>query len=218
MVPEQQKLNKEYWEEYVEIQPKNNATKKEKNELKEFNKKRKEEWKHELPSVLESLKLNLDLLFELSKVLNIDENEKKIVDNMLHKNGENLFIQKPIDNCYRFNLSETSNNINYADYIEYFDNNTFSMPISIISKYSKFEATYSNQNTSKTYDFWECKQVVRKDDEVFVTIGKVDFKIDKDTKLQIDFNPIGDTDSKVYTTKFVNDGLWWIFSGFDKIQ
>ena len=46
----------------------------------------------------------------------------------------------------------------------------------------------------------------------------IDFKVDKETKLHIDFNPLGEKDSKVYTADFVNDGWIGIFNGFERVN
>lgn len=238
LVPEQRKMNKEYNADFVEQKPKERATKKEKDEIKEFNKKRKEERDYEMAPIMESLKLNLDLLFELSKELKIDENEKKTIDNILHTDNEPLFIFLPLDNYYWFNLPEEDKDIDYGKYIETSGKDSFNIPIWCFGQNSDIRATYSNDDNTKTYDLWTY-HVDRKDKKVFVTLGIVDeklleknnydvnsitklkgidFKVNKETKMHVDFNPVGDEDSKVYTADFVNDGWIGIFNGFERVN
>ena len=238
LVPEQRKMNKEYNADFVEQKPKEGATKKEKDEIKEFNKKRKEERDYEMAPIMESLKLNLDLLFGLSKELKIDENEKETIDNILHTDNEPLFIFLPLDDYYWFNLPEEDKDIDYGKYIETSGKDSFRIPVSCFSQNSDIRATYSNQDNTKTYDLWTY-HVDRKDKKVFVTLGIVDeklleknnydvnsitklkgidFKVNKETKMHVDFNPVGDKDSKVYTADFVNDGWIGIFNGFERVN
>ena len=235
---EQRKMNNEYEADYVEQKPKDGATKKEIEETKEFNKKRKEERNYEMAPIMESLKLNLDLLFGISKELNIDENEKETIDNILHTDYEPLFIFLPLDDYYWFNLPEERKDIDYGKYIETSGNDSFNIPIWCFSQNSDIKATYSNKYNTKTYDLW-AYHVDRKKKKVFVTLGildeklleknnynidsktklkGIDFKLNKETKMHVDFNPVGDENSKVYAADFVNDGWIGIFNGFERIN
>ena len=222
LVPEQKKMNNEYENEYVEQKPKRNASEKEKKEIKEINefyKKRKEERKYEFPPILESLKLNLDLLFELAKLKGIDDTEKQNLDSILHIKGEKLFLFVPLDDNYKYNLSE---DINYADNIKTVSKDCLLIPIGFICEDSVIKATYQNSSTQKTY--YGSYSVDRKKKEVKITFNrkkggdykKIDFKVDKDTKLHIDFNPLGEENSKVYTADFINNGGIGIFNGFKR--
>ena len=56
-------------------------------------------------------------------------------------------------------------------------------------------------------------QLKRKDGDLY---KKMDFKVDKNTKLHLDFNPLGEDNSKVYTADFVNNGKIGLFNGFDR--
>lgn len=225
LVPEQRKMNNEYDADYVEQKPKDGATKKEKEEVKEFNKKRKEERKFELPPILESLRLNLDLLLELAKQKGINDIEKQTIDNILHTSGEALFLFHPLDDYYWYNLPEDIKNINYADYITTALNDGLEIPVYLMSELTDIKATYENMKDKKTYD-WFFYEVDRKEKIVKVRFKRkvgeeyknIDFKVDKETKLHIDFNPLGEKDSKVYTADFVNDGWIGIFNGFERVN
>ena len=225
LVPEQRKMNNEYDADYVEQKSKDGATKKEKEEVKEFNKKRKEERKFELPQILESLRLNLDLLLELAKQKGINDIEKQTIDNILHTSGEALFLFHPLDDYYWYNLPEDIKNINYADYITKALNDGLEIPVYLMSELTDIKATYENMKDKKTYD-WFFYEVDRKEKIVKVRFKRkegedyknIDFKVDKETKLHIDFNPLGEKDSKVYTADFVNDGWIGIFNGFERVN
>lgn len=86
----------------MEIKAESGATKREKEEVKQYNKMLKAERKVAVPPVNEALYLNCDLLFALADELNIDSREQAKIDAVLHENGENIFLTEALDNRFRF--------------------------------------------------------------------------------------------------------------------
>ena len=58
-----------------------------------------------LPPVYEPLVLNLDFLFEIAKEKNITQEEWNQIDGILHENGQDLFLVRPVDSLYRITNS-----------------------------------------------------------------------------------------------------------------
>lgn len=98
----QKGLNKTYLAEVKQVEKKKGATKREKKEIKEYNKAMKNERKIALPPVNESLYLNCDLLFALADKLDISQSEKDKIDSILHDNNKQMFLTKALDNRFWF--------------------------------------------------------------------------------------------------------------------
>ncbi|MCM1122601.1 MAG: hypothetical protein NC416_08460 [Eubacterium sp.] len=91
LVDEQRALNDSYLAEIQEEKADKDATKREKKEVKEYNKLIKEERKVALPPVSEALYLNCDLLFALAEKRNISSAERSKISSILHENGDSIF-------------------------------------------------------------------------------------------------------------------------------
>lgn len=229
LVPEQNKLNKEYLSDYVEVKARDGASKEEEKEIKEYNKKRKEEREYELPPILEPLELNCQLLFALAEKKKISESEKKTIDSILHNDNDYLFLLSPLDDLYWYNLSEEYKNIDYANDIQNVTKGWFDISINDISEESIVKATYTDtvSGNSKTYVYWY-PIVDRKKNIATIYINKyneekdkledIDFKVDKNTKLHIEIDPIPDGRCKKIVADFQNDGAFGIFNGFERIK
>ena len=102
LVDEQKELNAKYLADFNEAEASKNATKREKEEIKQYNKTLKAERKVALPPVSEALYLNCDLLFALANELNISSSEKRKIDSILHEKDESIFLMQEIDKRYWF--------------------------------------------------------------------------------------------------------------------
>ena len=159
LVDEQKSLNSSYLADIVEVKPGKDATKREKEEAKNYNKLIKEERKISLPPVSEALYLNSDLLFALAKERNVDANEQKRVEAILHENGENIFLTQALDDRFWFNKQTESLDKDQIDVS--FDGSAFIIPASCITDRSTIIATISGAGGTKTLDDWKVKSVKR---------------------------------------------------------
>lgn len=159
LVDEQKSLNSSYLADIVEVKPGKDATKREKEEAKNYNKLIKEERKISLPPVSEALYLNSDLLFALAKERNVDANEQKRVEAILHENGENIFLTQALDDRFWFNKQTESLDKDQIDVS--FDGSAFIIPASCVTDRSTIVATISGAGGTKTLDDWKVKSVKR---------------------------------------------------------
>ena len=159
LVDEQKSLNSSYLADIVEVNPGKDATKREKEEAKNYNKLIKEERKIALPPVSEALYLNSDLLFALAKERNIDANEQKRVEAILHENGENIFLTRALDDRFWFNKETESLDENQLEVS--FEGSTFIIPASCITDRSIIVATISGTNGTTTLEDWKVENVKR---------------------------------------------------------
>ena len=107
LVSAQKSLNETYIAPVQKTDVPEGATKDEKEQIKQTNKALTETRKTELPPVSEPLLLNCDLLFALADELNISKSEQQKIDDILHANGEALFLTEALDEQYRFDHSNT---------------------------------------------------------------------------------------------------------------
>lgn len=116
LVSEQRELNQKFLSPVVEVTTPKDATKDEKKQIKNYNKMLKEARKLELPPVYEPLQLNCDLLFAVTKKLNISAAEKNKIDGILHPNGEKLFITGTLDSAYWATKSASTDSLVGLEY------------------------------------------------------------------------------------------------------
>lgn len=102
LIAEQREMNAVYIAPVKETETPKDATKDEKNQIKDYNKMLKENRKKELAPVSEPLLLNCELLFALARELNLSEKEQSKVDSILHPSGEPAFLVQPLDARYWF--------------------------------------------------------------------------------------------------------------------
>lgn len=159
LVDEQKRLNAEYLSDVKEVKPGKDATKREKKEIKQYNKAIKAERKTALPPVSEALYLNAELLFGLAKEKKIDVTEQKKIENILHENGDVIFLAKALDDRFWFN--KTSSSVNVADISMEFDGTKIVIPASCIADRSKITVTVSGANGTKTFENWTVTEVKR---------------------------------------------------------
>lgn len=152
------KLNKEYLKDVEEEKCPEKASKQEKNEIKQYNKMRKEKRKTEVPPVYEPLELNCELLFSLSDKIEVKESEKSKVEEILRGKGdEQLFLTEPIDDMFRYDTTKDSNA--YSDVI--FTDKTIEVPAYYVSDFSDIKVTVKDSGKEKAYTDWTVSKVER---------------------------------------------------------
>lgn len=159
LVDEQKELNSTWLEDVQEVTASKNASKQEKEDIKQYNKLLKEERKTALPPVSEPLYLNCDLLFALAEKKGISYSEKVKIDAILHENGDNLFLVAPLDNCYRYTSSNSYPN---AESMEIsFDGKELTIPAYAVSSEARISVTVKDSTQTVTIDDWAISKVTR---------------------------------------------------------
>lgn len=159
LIDEQRNLNEKYLADIVKAETPQNATKREKEEIKQYNKMLKVERKTALPPISEALYLNCDLLFSLADELKISSKEKDEIDSILHENGNPIFLMQFIDNRFRFDKDETLN-IN-EDNLS-FDGEELVIPASYMALNSSISVIVNNAGNETVFDDWALSDVTRK--------------------------------------------------------
>lgn len=159
LVDSQRELNAAYLAAIEEVKPGKDATKREKQEIKEYNKLIKEERETALPPVNEALYLNCDLLFALAEKRNISATEQRKIDSILHVNGESIFLTEALDARFWFEKKATP--ISAADIEVSFDGEKLTLPAVCISDRSRVIVTISGPNGTTTINDWIVKEVKR---------------------------------------------------------
>ena len=156
LVDEQDALNHAYMAEITEEVAEKDATKREKQEIKEYNKYIKEKRKRELPPVSEAFYLNCELLFALAEELGISDSEKQVIDATIHENGQRIFLTETLDN--RFWASTSKESINSNDIAIEFDGEKIVIPANCLTE--RFTVTVSVSDGTVISD-WKVEKVER---------------------------------------------------------
>ena len=135
LVDDQKKLNNEYLSEVKTVKAEKNASKREKKEINQYNKAMKAERKIALPPVSEALYLNAETLFGLAEEKNISDAEKQKIDNILHENGQSIFLTKALDD--RFWFTKTTENFKAENINMEFDGSKIVLPASCFADRSR---------------------------------------------------------------------------------
>nr|WP_296464785.1 hypothetical protein [uncultured Acetatifactor sp.] len=159
LVDEQHELNAAYISDIEEEKVDKNATKREKEEVKQYNKLLKEERKVALPPVSESLYLNCDLLFALADQRNISSTEQSRIESILHENDEKIFLTEALDNKFWFDKSNKE--IDTNELTTTFDGDELSIPATCITAKSTVCVIVDGINGKITLDDWTVKKVER---------------------------------------------------------
>lgn len=153
---EQLDLNKVYLDPVVEKENEDGYTKRQKKEVKEYNKLINEKRKVEVPPVSEAFYLNCDLLFALADERNINISEKKKIDAIIHDKGEPVFLTQALDNQYW--ASERVNDINVDEIDIEFNGEKLVLPAILITDRSEIKVIISS---AKVLDDWTVAEVKR---------------------------------------------------------
>lgn len=155
----QKGLNKTYLAEVKQVEKKKGATKREKKEIKEYNKAMKNERKIALPPVNESLYLNCDLLFALADKLDISQSEKDKIDSILHDNNKQMFLTKALDN--RFWFDHKNDMVKAKDIAMEFNGKKLVVPATCVTDRSSIIVSVKRGKKKHVIKDWKVKEVVR---------------------------------------------------------
>lgn len=180
LVDEQKELNSGYLSDLEELTADAGATKRVKDEIKQYNKSLRAERKIALPPVSEALYLNVELLFGLANEMNISSAEKQKIDSILHSNGESIFLTKALDD--RFWFTKTAESLTTEDIDVEFDGSKLVIPASCITDRSKIIVTVSGTNGTTTFEEWEVTEVKRPKNSTDCSEYKVTLKINEADK------------------------------------
>lgn len=154
---EQRNLNTVYLADVKEVKASKDATKREKSEIKKYNKNLKEERKIALPPVSEALYLNCDLLFSLADKRTMTKKEKYNVDAVLHPDNDAIFLTKTLDDRFWFN-SKADSETEVSDIT--FDGEELVVPVTMITDRSIISVTVKGDN-GVAFDDWSVDKVDR---------------------------------------------------------
>lgn len=152
---EQRKQNRNYTSTFIEAEVQPGATKDQKKEVKNYNKKAKAEHDIALPPVYQPLLVNCDLLFALADKLEVPDESRLRIEGVLHPNGEALFLTKPIDDCYRM-----AGNANRDEDEVRFEGTKIVLPASLLSADSIIKVT-TGEKPKEVLGNWTVKKVKR---------------------------------------------------------
>lgn len=155
----QKELNKTYLAEVKQVEKKKSATKREKKEIKEYNKALKNERKIALHPVNESLYLNCDLLFALADKLDISQLEKDKIDSILHDNNKQMFLTKALDN--RFWFDHKNDMVKAKDITLEFNGKKLVVPATCVTDRSSIIVSVKRGKKKHVIKDWKVKEVVR---------------------------------------------------------
>lgn len=219
LVDAQRSLNASYLAEYKEIEPQKDATKRQKDEIKSYNKLMKEEREIALPPVNEALYLNCDLLFALASERNIPDSEKNRIEDILHVNGERLFLTKSLDDRFWFTGDHTP--VLESEIAVEFDGDELTLPAVCVTDRSVVYATVTGANGSTTIlNDWVVTEVDRSnasDSDTFLVTYESELGDDYDYEvgdsITITVIPVEETPENCFEFKFtVNRGNIWFVS------
>lgn len=207
LVDEQKSLNTTYLADIKKEQAGKDATKREKKDIKRYNKLLEDERKVALPPVSEALYLNCDLLFALADKINIPDKEKDRIDAILHENGENIFLTDALDD--RFWFEKKDRVINAEELDVSFSGDEFSIPAACLTERSIVSATVSGEEGEFELDDWMVTNVKRPKNalcsEFIVTFaskkGK-DYKYSAGDKIIIEITPVEETPEEQISIAF----------------
>lgn len=158
LVGAQRETNTAYLAPVQEAKADKDATKREKDEVNQYNKIIKEERKTALPPVNEALYLNCDLLFALAEQRNVPETEKARIEAILHENGDNIFLTDALDERFWFTskheIDEDTINIEY-------DGKKLVIPATCVTERSVVTVTIFDNSGKTVLDDWKVTGVKR---------------------------------------------------------
>lgn len=204
LVDNQRNLNSAYLAPVQEATIGKGATKREKNEVKQYNKLLKAERKTALPPVSEALYLNCDMLFALAQELNIGPDEQNRIESILHENGEKIFLSDALDNRFWFSRQTE---IEPDQILVTFDGEKLSLPVEYITDRSSIVVSVSGKNGKAFFQDWKVESVERPKkasfNEFIVILSSKDsasYKYQSGDRITISVMPI--QESPEYTFEF----------------
>lgn len=220
LVGEQKTLNEAYLNPVKKEPVPKDATKREKQEIDEYNNLIIQKRKTELPPVSEAFYLNCELLFALADELNVFDDEKIDIDKTIHENDNGIFLNRAIDN--RFWASKNVPEIDSNDIDVEFDGEKLVIPAGYVTDNSVITATTSNGTILKD---WTVAEVNRPKDstdfaEFTATLTSKEgkqYKYSESETITITVVPISDAQDETleFNFKVVAKKKLFVFNGVE---
>lgn len=209
LVYEQKDLNEAYLAPVDEEENKDGYTKRQKEEVKDYNKLLNEKRKVELPPVNEAFYLNLDLLMSLADERNISIGEKKKIDAIVHENGDSIFLTDALDHRYWANKKVAE--IDSDDIEIEFNGDKLVIPASCITDRYEIKVSISGGVILDDWVVSEVKRPKNSEDvsEFMVTLTSKEGKEHTYTtgeKITITVIPVADTPDETIDFKYEVNG------------
>ncbi len=153
LVRTQHSMNEAFLNQVTEITVPKDAKKDEKKEINDYNKMLKEIRKKETAPVYEPMQLSCDLLFALANEIGISEAEETRIDHILHPNGAQLFLTKPVDDLYWFDKSHVQEQKPEIEFM----GNIIIVPAAFLTEDSTIRVVVSETE----FDDWSMNEVRR---------------------------------------------------------
>ncbi len=160
LIGKQKSQNSAYLADVVKQVVPKGASEGEKKEIENYNKQMEADRKLALPPVYEPLLLNCELLFSLAEKLEISDDAKANVDEILHENGGNLFLIPTLDNEYSF----ANNKPNDSSAIDIsFNGRELIVPAKYVTNNASITVTVTvpEENDVVTFTDWKLTKVER---------------------------------------------------------
>lgn len=207
LVEEQQNLNAAYIAPINKENAGKSATKRQKDEIKEYNKLIGERRKVELPPVSEAFYLNCDLLFALAKQRNISYAEKARIESIIHDNGGSIFLTTVLDNRFWF---DDHNETVLNDLPSNYSGGVLEIPASCVTDRADIAVTVVRGKETTVFTDWMVEKVIRPKNgsvedfmAVFESKTADDFKFQEGDIVTITVIPV--TEAPEETIDFVFD-------------
>ena len=204
LVESQKELNLAYLSDIQEVSVNKEAEDedREKKEVKQYNKLLKAQRKVELPPVDEALYLNCDLLFALAEKLDISVDEQKKIDDILHENGEPVFLTQALDEKFWFESAYKKLDVQNID-ID-FDGKTLKIPAVCIADRSRITVSVDGSSGNQTFQDWTVKKVYRPkgaDCSDFIVIFTSEtakkYKYESGDKIAVQITPVAESADEI---------------------
>lgn len=186
LADKQNEINLTYLSNVKEVPVPKDATRKEKKQIKDYNKSLKEKRKTELPEVYEPLALNCDLLFSIADKITLSKSDKQRIDGILSGTNNSVFLTEPVKNLFLFEPSTIHTDAEY-------DKDKLVLPVSCLSDGAIIKVTVSSGGQTFVYEDWTIDEVKRPSDNfssftaVYKSkaIKKYEWKADSTIKVEI---------------------------------
>ncbi len=183
----------------------------EKKRVKEYNNELQKARKTELPSLYEPLVLNCELLFALADELNISQDERDDINNILSTSSNGTFIVKPINDFYSFSTKKPKYNID-------FNEDEIIIPANLLTAGSEITVTVTDDGSETVFDDCVVKKVEREEagklDAFIATITskkqkKYQWTNSSEVKVEVKYTDAYDKTTDYYFTVGTFEHHWY---------
>ena len=168
LVNEQKRFNTEYLAPVAKAEIPSDATNEEKKEIEQYNQMLQQVRNTALPPVYEPLALNCELLFSLADALEIGSADRQQIEDMLHENGESIFLTAPMDAQLR--MTEKAEPERAA---VLYEKSRLTLPASMLWDGAYIAVSVTRPETGETTRFedWKLEKVERKQEGALDTFN-----------------------------------------------